>query len=199
MPAALSVDDLLRGFLAGDAASVAEVASWVRRAAGPFRRRLAFEWDDLLQQALTELTADLRAGRLREPAGFPGYVWRSVNHTCLDRLRRHRRWRFTPIADLELAAPNPSPFSFAARRETARLAKAVVGEMPAHCRELWTMILDGLSYQEMSDRLAVAAGTLRVRVLRCRQQAVARWREVTGGAPGRPIEVRGEKGEGHRR
>ena len=53
MPAALSVDDLLRGFLAGDAASVAEVASWVRRAAGPFRRRLAFEWDDLLQQALT--------------------------------------------------------------------------------------------------------------------------------------------------
>ena len=34
------------------------------------------------------------------------------------------------------------------------------------------MILDGLSYQEMSERLSTAEGTLRVRVLRCRKKAV---------------------------
>jgi DNA-directed RNA polymerase specialized sigma24 family protein len=35
------------------------------------------------------------------------------------------------------------------------------------------MIHAGLSYREMSSRLGVAEGTLRVRVLRCREKAVA--------------------------
>jgi DNA-directed RNA polymerase specialized sigma24 family protein len=35
------------------------------------------------------------------------------------------------------------------------------------------MVHAGLSYREMSERLGVAEGTLRVRVLRCREKAVA--------------------------
>jgi hypothetical protein len=37
----------------------------------------------------------------------------------------------------------------------------------------------------MSQRLGVAEGTLRVRVLRCREKAVAVRRELLGGAPAR--------------
>jgi RNA polymerase sigma factor (sigma-70 family) len=185
----------LAGFLAGDPAVVAEVAEWVRQAAAPFRRRLAFEWEDVLQQSLADLTADLRAGRFRAEGSLRGYVWRSVNHSCLDRLRRHRRWRFEPIVELEPASPEPSPFADAARRQTSRRILALVAALPAHCRELWSMILDGLSYREMGERLAVAEGTLRVRVLRCRQQAVARWAQVTDPRPGRR-EDRGAEEEG---
>lgn len=172
-------------FLAGDPVVVVEVAEWVRQAAAPFRRRLAFEWDDLIQQALADLTADLRAGRFRAEGSFRGYVWRSVNHSCLDRLRRHRRWRFEPIEDLALSSAEPSPFATAARRQSSRRALALVASLPPHCRDLWSMILDGLSYREMGERLRVAEGTLRVRVLRCRQQALARWAEVTEPRAGR--------------
>ena len=35
------------------------------------------------------------------------------------------------------------------------------------------MIHRGLSYEAMGQRLGVAAGTLRVRVLRCREKALA--------------------------
>jgi RNA polymerase sigma-70 factor (ECF subfamily) len=177
--------DLLARFLAGDPAAAEEVSGWVRQAAAAFRRRLAFEWDDVLQQALVELTADLRAERFRGEGAFRGYVWRSVNHTCLDRLRRHRRWRFEPVEELPLEAPAPSPYAVASTRQTSRRVLALLAAMPEHCRELWEMILDELSYRDMGERLGVAEGTLRVRVLRCRQQAVSRWRDVTESAPAR--------------
>jgi RNA polymerase sigma factor (sigma-70 family) len=186
--------ELMARFLAGESAAAEEVMGWVRQAAGSFRRRLAFEWDDVLQQALVELTADLRAERFRGEGAFRGYVWRSVSHTCLDRLRRHRRWRYEPVEDHPLEEPSPSPFANAARRQTSRNVLALVAAMPEHCRELWAMILDELSYREMGDRLGVAEGTLRVRVLRCRQQAVSRWQEVTKGSAGRREGVDRERG-----
>jgi RNA polymerase sigma-70 factor (ECF subfamily) len=179
-------EDLDRRFLAGDAGAVATVSGWVRQAAAPFRRRLAFELEDVVQQALVELTADLRAGRFRGAGTFQGYVWRSVNHTCLDRLRHQRRWRWAPIEDHEPEDTSPSPFAATARRQTSRRILAIIAGLPSHCRELWAMILDGMSYREMATRVEVAEGTLRVRALRCRQQAVARWQElVTNTGPDR--------------
>jgi RNA polymerase sigma-70 factor (ECF subfamily) len=172
-------------FLAGDSAAVDEVTGWIRRAAAPYRRRLAFEWEDVLQETLVRLTADLRAGRYRGEGPLRAYVWRAANHACLDRLRRHRRWRMTPADELEPAATNPSPEELTVGRDTSRRVLALLATLPAHCRELWAMILDGQSYRAMSERLGVAEGTLRVRVLRCREQAVTRWREVTSAGVAR--------------
>jgi DNA-directed RNA polymerase specialized sigma24 family protein len=55
--------------------------------------------------------------------------------------------------------------------------------MTPHCRELWRLILQGHGYSEISHRLGVRQGTLRVRLLRCRRAATARWRELTGSNP----------------
>jgi RNA polymerase sigma factor (sigma-70 family) len=186
--------DEAASFLAGDPATVAEVTSWIGQAAAPFRSRLAFEWDDLLQETLVRLTADLRAGRYRGEGPLRAYVWRAVNHACLDRLRRHRRWQWTGIEDVQLSAADPSPLAQAEGRDTTRRVLALLAELPSHCREMWAMVLDGLSYREMSERLAVAEGTLRVRVLRCRERAVARWRDVTDRPAGRREEDGGETG-----
>ena len=187
-------DDLASRFLSGDEAAVAEVPSWVRQGASAYRRRLAFEWEDVVQQALADLAGDLRAGRFRGEGAFRGYVWRCVNHGCLDRLRRHRRWRWEPIGEIEPPSAEPSPFAAAARRQTSRRVLELVAALPAHCRELWAMILDGLSYREMGERVSVAEGTLRVRVLRCRQQAVSRWEEVTKAGAGRRQDSGSEEG-----
>jgi RNA polymerase sigma-70 factor (ECF subfamily) len=180
-------------FLAGDAGAVAEVTGWIRQAATPFRRRLAFEWDDLLQDALVRLTADLRGGRYRGDGPLRAYVWRAVNHACIDRLRRHRRWKWTGVEDLELAAEEPSPQALAVGRDATRRVLALVAELPSHCRELWAMVLEGLSYREMSERVAVAEGTLRVRVLRCRERLLTRWKDVTAGPATRHVSREGSE------
>jgi RNA polymerase sigma factor (sigma-70 family) len=66
--------------------------------------------------------------------------------------------------------------------EVKDLLLRVLDRVPADCRELWRMIHAGLSYREMSTRLGVAEGTLRVRVLRCREKAVAVRAELLRGA-----------------
>ena len=47
---------------------------------------------------------------------------------------------------------------------------------------MWRMIVAGFSYREMSLRLNVAEGTLRVRVLRCRERAETVRHELLGGS-----------------
>ncbi|HSG41131.1 MAG TPA: hypothetical protein VLE27_15945, partial [Thermoanaerobaculia bacterium] len=56
----------------------------------------------------------------------------------------------------------------------------VLEKVPQDCQEMWRMIVAGLSYREMSLRLNVAEGTLRVRVLRCRERATTVRDELLG-------------------
>jgi len=170
--------ETIAGFLRGESAATAAIDDWIARAAGAFRGRLGAHWEDLLQDARLEILRLLRRGSFRGEASLKTYVWRVVLHACLHRLRAQRRWRFEEIDfDLE-PAHEPSPFDSARSREARRLLLRVLERVPLECRELWRMILDGLSYQEMSGSLGVAEGTLRVRVLRCRQRAVGARREL---------------------
>jgi DNA-directed RNA polymerase specialized sigma24 family protein len=66
----------------------------------------------------------------------------------------------------------------------------VVDRASPDCRDLWKMIVLGLSYKEMSGRLGVAEGTLRVRVLRCRERAIALRSELMAG----PVPKKAEPG-----
>ena len=97
-----------------------------------------------------------------------------VCHTCLDRLRAQSRWQWTELdslpeweADAILSDPAP-----ALDQEAKDLLLRVVEQVSEECRRLWAMILEGLSYREMSDRVQVSEGALRVRVLRCRKRAM---------------------------
>ena len=180
----LEEEAVIAGIVRGDAEAFAVVGSWIERAAGAFRARLGTHWEDLLQDSQLEVMRLLRAGRFRRESSLKTYVWRVVNHACLYRLRHQRRWRFEE-ADFDLEpGREPSPFESTRRRETAQLLLRLLERLPQECRELWRLILDGLSYQEMSGRLGVAEGTLRVRVLRCRRRAVAARDELLGsGSP----------------
>jgi RNA polymerase sigma factor (sigma-70 family) len=78
----------------------------------------------------------------------------------------------------------PDVEAYLRAQEDKDLLLRVLEQVPQDCREMWRMIFAGLSYREMSLRLSVAEGTLRVRVLRCRERAVAARRELLGGPPG---------------
>ena len=51
------------------------------------------------------------------------------------------------------------------------------------------MIHRGLGYEAMGEALGVAAGTLRVRVLRCREKALAARAQWTAGGNANPARV----------
>lgn len=165
--------ELIAGLVRGDSAAVTTVDGWVRRAALPFRRRLSSQWDDLLQDLHLEVFRLLKEGRFRGQSSLKSYLWQVVGHSCVDRIRSAQRWRWTDLeetvtADLEHTAASQRLPSWNPVRD---LLMRVLERIPQGCRRLLTMIVAGLSYKEMSDRVGSSEGALRVRVLRCRQQA----------------------------
>lgn len=179
--------ELVARFLRGDADAVSTVDGWISRAAWPYQRRLASRWDDLLQDVRLEVTRLLGEGKFRGESSLRTYLWRVVSHTCLDQIRSQGKWQFT---DLETAdqedGRTAGPLRMAVEDPAERdLLMRVLDRASPDCRNLWKMILVGLTYKEMSLRLQVAEGTLRVRVLRCRERAIALRSELMAGPAGR--------------
>lgn len=165
--------DLITAYLRGDADAVATMEVWILRAARSYRRRLDYCWEDVLQDLQLEVYRLLDAGRFRGEAALSTYLWRVVSHTCLDRIRAQGRRRETELDESGLGEIS-ARVSGERRRwgESLDLVQRVLAEVPEDCKRLWSMILAGHSYREMSSALDIAEGTLRVRVLRCRKKAM---------------------------
>jgi RNA polymerase sigma-70 factor (ECF subfamily) len=174
--------ELIRSFLAGEAEAIATVDGWIEHAAWSYRRRLGQDWEDLLQDVRLELTRLLGAEKFRGESALKTYLWRVVNHACLDRLRGQARRRWVDLDEVveSLEQDGLIAVSTDGEAELRDLADRVLARASADCRRLWMMIVGGLSYAEMSDRLEVAVGTLRVQVLRCRKKAIDIRSELAG-------------------
>jgi RNA polymerase sigma factor (sigma-70 family) len=185
--------EMVTRFLRGENEAVGTVDGWISRAAWPYQRRLADRWDDVLQDVRLEVTRLLGSGKFRGESSLRTYLWRVVSHTCLDQLRAQSKWKWTDLEGLDSADEPVSPGPpISGRQEDKDLLLRVLDRVPQECRELWRMIVAGLSYREMSLRTQVAEGTLRVRVLRCREKAVAARNDLlgTGSGNGRNITVK---------
>lgn len=185
--------EVVARYLRGESEAVGLVDGWIQRAAWPFQRRLSSRWDDVLQDVRLEVTRLLGQGKFRGESALRTYLWRVVNHTCLDQIRAQTKWQWADLDDLERDGPvagagpvGPPPPS---RHEERDLLLRVLERASEDCRELWRMLVAGLSYREMSQRLGVAEGTLRVRVLRCREKATSTREDLLGrdkGVTNRP-------------
>lgn len=165
--------ELIDAYLRGEPEAVATLELWISRAARSYQRRLAHSWEDTLQELQMEVFRLLGSGRFRGESRLRTYLWRVVNHTCLDRIRRQSRRRETELAEEGLGELSLE-IDGARRRwsESLDLVERVLRELSEECKRLWSMILAGHSYREMSRTLGAAEGTLRVRVMRCRKQAL---------------------------
>ncbi|HEX4495392.1 MAG TPA: RNA polymerase sigma factor [Thermoanaerobaculia bacterium] len=177
--------EVVTRFLKGEREAVGTVDGWISRAAWPYQRRLADRWDDVLQEVRLEVTRLLGTGKFRGESSLRTYLWRVVSHTCLDQLRAQGKWKLIDLDGLDPAdEPAGTAPAIPARHEDKDLLLRVLDRVPQDCRELWRMIVAGLSYREMSLRTQVAEGTLRVRVLRCREKAVAARHDLLGTPAG---------------
>jgi RNA polymerase sigma factor (sigma-70 family) len=179
----MATDDqeLVSRFLRGEREAVKTVDGWILSASWPYQRRLADRWDDVLQDIRLEVTRLLGQGKFRGESSLRTYLWRVVNHTCLDQRRAQNKWKWADLEDVDqdgLATPPVAP----SQQEDRDFLIRVQERLPQDCCKMWRMIAEGHSYREMSLRLNVAEGTLRVRVLRCRERATALRQELLGGS-----------------
>ncbi len=170
-------EQLIAGFLRGERAAIEQIEDWLKQAASRYRQTLAMPWEDVQQELLLEVTGLLQRGAFRGDSRLRTYLWRVANCVCLNLLRDQARERpGEPDAAADrLRAPGSSPLERVLKNESVSDLTRLMEAMP-ECRKLWVMILGGKSYREMSRELGVSTGSLRVKVLRCRRKALARWR-----------------------
>jgi len=120
------------------------------------------EWEDLRQEVLLATLAGARAGRLRDPKAFVGYVRSITRNKFVDRLKRQLRTgeREALPWDDETADPAGE-----AGGEELGEAWAAVRELPREQQRILAGVyLEGKTYQEVSEELGVPLGTLKRRL-----------------------------------
>ncbi len=125
------------------------------------------EWEDLRQEVLLSVVKNARAGRLRDPKAFVGYVRIITRNKFVDRLKaklRRREGEMLPW-DEETARAAASRVGGEGRGEGARELWAAVGGLPEDTRQLIQGIYgEGKTYQEMSAETGIPLGTLKRRL-----------------------------------
>ncbi len=125
------------------------------------------EWEDLRQEVLLSVVKNARAGRLRDPKAFVGYVRIITRNKFVDRLKAklRRKEGETLPWDEETARAAASRVGGEGRGEGARELWAAVGGLPEDTRQLIQGIYgEGKTYQEMSAETGIPLGTLKRRL-----------------------------------
>lgn len=126
--------------------------------------------DDALQDAYVRAFRGI--GRFRGDAAFATWMHRIVATTCLDHLRRRKRWsECTSPSDEPDIAPAGGhvrdPGDAVSRQLDLRRA---LGRLPADQRAALLLVDgEGFSYHEAGEALGVPAGTVSSRITRARR------------------------------
>ena len=156
---------ILERFLAGDRVAFLKMnrlitGFLVQLRAYDFRE----EWEDLRQEVLTSVVANARAGRLREPQKFLGYVRIITRNKFIDRLKnqlRHHEKEALPWDDETARLTTTLGITREQGEGAADVWSAVRGLPPSHQRLLEGVYLSGKTYQEVANETGIPLGTVK--------------------------------------
>jgi RNA polymerase sigma-70 factor (ECF subfamily) len=136
------------------------------------------EWDDLRQEVMMSVVANARAGRLRDPTAFVGYVRIITRNKFVDRLKerlRHHEKDHLPWdeASQQVAVHPPQGGS--------EELWSAVKELPEEQRRVIEGVyLEGRTYQEVSETTGIPLGTMKRRLRDGLQALRQRFEAVPG-------------------
>ena len=157
--------DVVERLLAGDRLAFLEVN---RLVTGCLTQLRAYdfqdEWDDLRQEVVLAVLANARAGRLRDPQAFVGYVRIITRNKPMVRLkdrRRHHAKETLPWDDATAAAALPA----ADVQADAPALRAALAELsPDERRVVDGVYAQGRTYEEVSAETGIPLGTMKRRL-----------------------------------
>ena len=176
-------EELVRAVLGGDSHAFEEI---VKR-----YQRLVFNViyhylgtrnvvEDLAQEVFLKVFRALATFDMRGP--LKSWIARITANTCLDELRRNRREKVFPVADLHSGDENRIESFFEQFEERASLTEKDVSELFELLEKLMGRLndkdrmafvfreLEGLSYAEISQAMKTTEGAIRIRVSRSKSK-----------------------------
>jgi RNA polymerase sigma-70 factor (ECF subfamily) len=122
---------------------------------------------DITQQVFLKLLT--RVGQFRHDADFTTWLYRLVTNTCLDELRRRKR--FVPYGDVtevsHMMVEKESQEDHYSQRELSDAVRAAIAALKPKLRlPLLLKYVEGLSYDEIAGALGCSKGTVASRLNR---------------------------------
>jgi RNA polymerase sigma-70 factor, ECF subfamily len=132
------------------------------------------EAEDLVQETYVKALKGFSSFRLG--TNFRAWIYRILRNTFLTS-RKGRKFALTVALDFDETEEGPEPAIERATPETLLVARSshellqkAIDELPVHFREILLLCeVEEMSYQEISDTLAVPIGTVMSRLSRARQ------------------------------
>ncbi len=141
-----------------------------------FSRNVA-EAEDLCQDVFMKALA--RAGDLRQPDGLRIWLLRIARTTCLDHLRRKKRFATVSFETVPETAAAPEADPGGDRDLVLCRVKEAVDGLPRKQREVFVLReYGGLSYEDLARTLGTREGTIMSRLNRARRAVAAAVKEA---------------------
>lgn len=173
--------DLSDGFLFGDQDAHRLVDHWIARVVQHRAWRLGSETEDLAQETKLRVVRLLSTQAFRGDSSLKTFVQTVAKHVCLDAVRRARVRSTVDLSEEHSAPQHDYPDVRVDRKESARLCYSVLRRLPDTCREIFRRILvDEMGYEQIAADLGISTGTVKSRLARCRDRAVALRRALGG-------------------
>ncbi|BDG03412.1 sigma-70 family RNA polymerase sigma factor [Anaeromyxobacter oryzae] len=159
---------------------------------------------DVAQEAFVRVHRSL--GEFKGDSAFSTWLFRITTHLAIDAIRKERTSRKEDVdevreADLEGGGEGilatrlgTDPRQNALRRELAEKIQEALATLPEKHRTILVLReVEGLSYEELSERLGIHKGTVMSRLFHARKKMQAALREYAG-VPA-PADAEGEEDE----
>lgn len=135
------------------------------------------EAEDLTQEIFLKVFRSLE--KFHRDADFSTWLSSVARHYCIDRYRARKRERQVLVEDLlafdHAPATSGNPHLALEDRDLRSLLRQGLEQLPPKLREAVVLRdLQGLSYQEMADRLGLPEGTVKSRINRGREELTRR-------------------------
>jgi RNA polymerase sigma-70 factor (ECF subfamily) len=132
---------------------------------------------DLVQDSLVK--AYTRLHTCNDPSRFAAWVFRILRNRCRDWLKNRRQHTVELQDDTLTTAGQEDAAQAVERAQLGRVVEAALARLPEAQREAFLLKhVEGLSYEEMAERLETGVSALKMRVMRAREALQVLLRDV---------------------
>jgi len=146
---------------------IEEFGPGVARIAASYERNCALR-EELAQEMLLAIVQALP--RLRDPTKLKAFVFRIAHNRAMRHIARRMREPVSAAKADDLAGDTPTQEQFLIDNQRSTALLHAVRSLTLPYRQVITLVLEGLSYQEIADALGISVVNVGVRANRARQQ-----------------------------
>ena len=126
--------------------------------------------EDLVQQVMFKAARAIEANQFRGDSKLTSWLYEITKNAALDLLREQKKSiRTTPLSDApELASKEPTSEEMYLTAEAAKKLRSRLNELSPKLREVTELIVEGLDYKQITERLGISLVTAKTRYFRAR-------------------------------